>query len=159
VESSVTVLWGLLALLLIALTQAPRIPAVFSTKAKPAPVAATSVAGPSYSQARVNNLEFAKANLVGTRMAHLDLRGKNFQRADAAGTIFTGSLLNGANFAGADLRGADLNNVCLRGSNLAGAQLAGADFTGADVTGATLGTTATSSAIGWGSVPTTSVCP
>jgi hypothetical protein len=152
-------LWGLLVLLFIAAMQAPRIPTLFSAKAKPAPVAATSVSGPAYTQAEVTRLEFAKANLVGARLGRLDLRGKTFRGASAAGAIFTGSLLNGANFAGADLRGADLRRVCLRGSNLTGAQLAGADFTGADVSGATLGATNTSDTIGWGSVPASSVCP
>ena len=77
--------WGLLFLLLIAVTQAPRIPALFPAKAKPVPAASTSVAGPAYTQAKVARLEFAQANLVGGRLAHLDLRGKTFQGASAEG--------------------------------------------------------------------------
>ena len=89
---------------------------------------------------------------------HLDLRGKDFRHADAAGAVFARSLLNGANFSHADLRGADLRGACLRGAIFTRAQLAGADFTGADVTDATVAHAATDTAIGWSSISSPSVC-
>ena len=108
---------------------------VSAPKPQPSPAthaAAPRLAGLAYTQAMVTNHDFAGADLRGARLAHLDLRGEDFEHADAAGAVFTGSLLNGADFAQADLRGADLRDTCLRGSILTGASLAGADFTGAD---------------------------
>jgi len=155
-------LWGLILLLVIAATQLPRISsAVFAPKPQPSPVtraAPPSSAGPAYTQAMVADRNFVGADLRGARLAHLDLRGKDFERADAAGAVFTGSLLNGADFAQADLRGADLRDTCLRGSILTGASLAGADFTGADVTGAAVSSLATAETIGWTPISDSTAC-
>jgi hypothetical protein len=157
-------LWGvgLLLLLAIAATQLPRISsAVFAPKPQPSPVTRATtarLAGPAYTQAMVANRNFVGADLRGARLAHLDLRGKDFERADAAGAVFSGSLLNGTDFAHADLRGADLRDTCLRGSILTGASLAGADFTGADVTGATVSPLATAQAIGWTPISDSTAC-
>jgi hypothetical protein len=159
-------LWGLVILLVIAgiaVTQVQRISAVPSAvKSAPRPTATAAfpdLSGPAYTQAMVSGRDFIGADLRGARLIRLDLRGKNFQSADAAGAVYANSLLNGANFSHANLRGADLRNTCLRGADFAGAQMAGADFTGADVTGATVGTTVTSQAIGWASIPASSTCP
>lgn len=158
--------WGLLVLLLIAaiaVTQVPRLSAVFSARGakhnQAAPTALPTLSGPAYTQAMVVGRDFIGANLSGAQLMRLDLRGKDFQHADAAGAVFAGSLLNGANFSYADLRGADLRGTCLRGAEFTGADLAGADFTNADVTGATVASAATSTAIGWASGSASSVCP
>lgn len=157
--------WGLVVLLLIAaiaVTQVSRLSAVFSARGAKHNQAASAVlptlSGPAYTQAMVAAHNFIGANLRGARLVHLDLRGKSFRHADAAGAIFAGSLLNGANFSHADLRGADLRGTCLRGAKFTGADLAGADFTDADVTAATVPPAATSSAIGWASGSASSVC-
>jgi len=158
-------IWGLAALLAIAvivITQVPRTSAK-APAPRPKPSAATPsvtplLSGPVYTQAMVTGRNFADADLRGAVLQHLDLRGKDFQWAHAAGAVFAGSLLNGANLSHADLRGADLRDACLRGAILTGAELAGADFTGADVTGAMITPTATSTAIGWASIPSASVC-
>lgn len=158
--------WGLVVLLLIAaiaVTQVPRLSAVFSARGakhnQAAPAVPPTLSGPAYTQAMVAGRNFIGANLRGARLVRLDLRGKSFQHADGAGVVFAGSLLNGANFSHADLRGADLRGTCLRGANFTGANLAGADFTNADVTAATVTPAATSSAIGWASGSASSVCP
>ena len=168
-------LWGLVILLVIAgvfATQVPRISSIFSvprpkhglvavprTNYSPvAPTVTPTLSGPAYTQAMVAGRDFIRADLRGALLAHLDLRGKSFQRAEAAGAVFAGSLLNGANLSHADLRGADLRNTCLRGANLTGAKLAGADFTGADIIGATVTPTEPSKAIGWASISIPSPC-
>jgi hypothetical protein len=158
--------WGLVVLLLIAataVTQVPRLSAVFSPRGAKhnhvAPALLPTLSGTAYTQVMVVGRDFIGANLRGARLVRLDLRGKDFQDADAAGAMFAGSLLNGANFSHADLRGADLRGACLRGAEFNGANLAGADFTNADVTGATVASTSTSTAIGWGSGSESSVCP
>jgi hypothetical protein len=157
--------WGLVVLLLVAaitVTQVPRLSEVFSARGakhnQAAPAAPPTLSGPAYTQAMVVGRNFIGANLRGARLVRLDLRGKGFQHADAAGAIFAGSLLNGANFAHADLRGADLRGTCLRGAKFTGANLSGADFTNADVTAATVPPAATSSAIGWASGSASSAC-
>jgi hypothetical protein len=159
-------LWGLVVLLVIAViaaTQVPRVSAMFSAPGpeprSAAPTVAPTLSGPAYTQAMVAGRNFIGADLRGARLMHLDLRGKNFQRADAAGAVFAGSLLNGANLSDADLRGADLSGTCLHGATLTGAELSGADFTGADVTGATVTPAATSETIAWASISAPSVCP
>lgn len=144
-------------------SQVPRLSAIFAKEAKARPSAtATStptLSGRAYTQAMIADRDFTRADLRGARLIHLDLRGKNFQHAHAAGAVFADSLLNGANFSHADLRGADLRDTCLRGAILANTDLSGADFTGADVTGALVTPSATSLAIGWASIPASSVCP
>jgi hypothetical protein len=158
-------LWGLVVLLAIAvivITQVPHISGI-APAPRPKPSAATPsvkplLSGPVYTQAMVTGRNFANADLRGAVLQHLDLRGKDFRWVHAAGAVFAGSLLNGANLSHADLRGADLRDACLRGAILTGAELAGADFTGADVTGAMITPTATSTAIGWASIPSASVC-
>ncbi|MGH3068088.1 MAG: pentapeptide repeat-containing protein [Streptosporangiaceae bacterium] len=139
----------------ITLTRLPRIDGLLPVPAKPGIVSTSgpALSGADYTQAMVGDAGFAGADLRGARLEHLDLRGQDFKRANASGAIFAGSLLNGANLSHADLRGADLRDTCLRGATLIGAKLAGADFTGADVTGATVKAGATTSAIGWGSIP------
>ena len=154
-------LWGLLALAVLAATQVPRLSHVFSADSSPRAVAATSapgLSGVAYSQAMVESMNFANTDLRGARMVNLDLRGKEFRGVDAAGAMFSGSLLDGADFSGADLRGADFSGACLQGSDLTGAKLAGANFTGADVAGTSTNHAATSSALGWNSVVTSSRC-
>jgi hypothetical protein len=154
-------LWGLVILLVMVATQVPRISSMVSPGPKLssiAPAAAPTSSGQVYTQAMVARRDFIHANLRGARLAHLALRGKDFDRADAAGAVFTGSLLNGANFSHADLRGADLRDTCLRGSILTGTKLAGADFTGADVTGAIVTPTVISKTIGWATVSDSSAC-
>lgn len=158
--------WGLVVLLLIAaiaVTQVPRLSAVFSAHGAKNTQAATAalptLSGPAFTQAMVAGRNFIGANLHGARLVRLDLRGQSFQNADAAGAVFAGSLLNGANFSYADLRGADLRDTCLRGAIFTGANLAGTDFTNADVTDATVAAAATYSAIGWASDSASSVCP
>lgn len=158
-------LWGLVVLLVIAAiaaTQVPRLHAIFSAPAhKPSLAGTTSVptlSGPVYTQAMVAGRNFAHADLRGALLAHLDLRGKNFYHVNAAGAVFAGSLLNGVNLSHADLRGADLRGACLRGAILIGARLGGADFTGADVTDTTITPAATSTAMGWASISSPSVC-
>lgn len=158
--------WGLgilIAIGAITLTQVPRLSATVATGAKPRPTAAVTgtppLSGRAYTQGMIGSRDFARADLRGARLIRLDLRGKSFQYADAAGAVFAGSLLNGANLSHADLRGADLRGACLRGADLAGADLAGTDFTGADVTGAVVSPAATAQAIAWGSVPSPQVCP
>lgn len=158
--------WGLVVLLVLAgivVTQVPRLSTVFSAQGpKPSPTASLaipSLSGTAYTQATAASRSFVSADLRGDRLIRLDLRGRSFLDADAAGAVFAGSLLNGANFSHADLRGADLRGTCLRGANLAGAQLAGADFTNADVTDATVTRATTSQAIGWASIPASPVCP
>jgi hypothetical protein len=156
-------LWGLVFLLAIAATQAPRIASMLSgstakprmeASARPRPkvsAVAPVLSGPDYTQAMVTGRDFIGADLHGARLAHLDLRGQDFKGADAAGAIFTGSLLNGVNLSHVDLRGAVLRYTCLRGAYLSGADLAGADFTGADVTGAMVKPRKAAKAIGWAS--------
>lgn len=157
--------WGLVVLLIaaIAVTQVPRLSAVFSAHEaknnKAASAVLPTLSGPAYTQAMVGGRSFIGANLRGARLVRLDLRGKDFQHAHAAGAVFAGSLLNGANFSHADLRGADLRGTCLRGAIFTGAKLTGADFTNADVTAATVAPAATSSAIGWASGSASSACP
>lgn len=158
--------WGLVILLLIAataVTQVPRLSALFSahgaTNNQAAPAVSPTLSGPAYTQGMVADRNFIGANLSGARLVRLDLRGKSFQHANAAGVVFAGSLLNGANFSHADLRGADLRGTCLRGADFTGADLAGADFTNADVTDATVASAAISSTIGWALGSASSVCP
>jgi Pentapeptide repeats (8 copies) len=158
--------WGLGILIVIgviALTQRPRLAAIAAADAKARPAATAAgmptLSGLSYTQAMVAGRDFARGDLRGARLLRLDLRGKSFLYANAAGAVFTGSLLNGANLSHADLRGADLRDTCLRGANLANADLSGADFTGADVTGAIVTPAATARAIAWGSISSASVCP
>jgi len=158
-------LWGLLilaAVAAVAATQLPRIEAISAaSRPRPSSTAASatpSLVGPVYTQAMVTGRSFARADLRGAILAHLDLRGKDFQGADAAGAVFAGSLLDGVNLSHVNLRGANLAGACLRGAILTKAELAGADFTGADVTGATITPATTSSAIGWASIPASSVC-
>ena len=147
----------------ITITQVPRLSAIVAAEPKASPAATATgtptLSGQAYTQPMVAIRDFAWADLSGTQLIHLDLRGKNFLHADAAGAVFAGSLLNGANLSHADLRGADLRDTCLRGANLAYADLSGADFTGADVTGAIVCPGATSQAIAWASVPQSPVCP
>jgi hypothetical protein len=163
-------LWGLLILLAIAATQAPRIASMLSgvtskprteAPARPRPAAsavAPALSGPDYTQAMVAGRDFIGADLHGARLAHLDLRGQNFRGADVAGVIFAGSLLNGVNLSHADLRGADLRYSCLRGAKLTGTDLAGADFTGADITGTIVRPRQVAKAIGWASGESPSPC-
>ncbi len=157
-------LWGLgvlAAIGVIAVTQVPRLSAIFSAepKASLGATATPALSGPAYTQVMVATRDFISADLRGAQFLHLDLRGTDFQYADAAGAVFAGSLLNGANFSHADLRGADLRDTCLRGATLTNADLSGADFTGADVTGAIVTPAATAQATGWASIPASSVCP
>lgn len=156
--------WGLGFLVVIgviAVTQVPRLSTIFAagSKASPAVTATPTLSGPAYTQVMVASRDFIHADLRGAQLVRLDLRGKNFQYAEAAGAVFAGSLLNGANLSHADLRGADLRDTCLRGAILTNADLSGADFTGADVTGAVVTPAATAQAIGWASIPAASVCP
>jgi len=161
-------LLGLVILILlviagIAATQVPRISAMRSAPTPKHSQATSTIgptlSGPSYTQAMVAGRDFVDVDLRGALLAHLDLRGKNFQGADAAGAVFAGSLLTGANLSHTDLRGADLRDACLRGATLTGAVLVGADFTGADITDATVTSAALSKAIGWAAVSAPSVCP
>src|SRR5579863_7931024 len=148
-------LWGLVVLLAVAgtaVTQGPRLRTAYAAgKHRPAPAApAVPISsGPAYTPAMVADRNFTGADLNGARLVRLDLRGKDFQDASAAGAIFAGSFLNGANLSHDNLRGADFRSACLRGANLTGAQMAGADFTGADVTGATVTPGALFDTIGW----------
>jgi hypothetical protein len=155
-------LWGLLAVVgigVILATQVPRISEISSSpRSKPSPAAAPALSGLAYTQAEVAERSFAGADLHGAVLMHLDLRGKDFQRADAAGAVFARSLLNGVNLSRANLRGANLRDACLRGAILIGAQLAGADFTGADVTGAAVASAAAATATGWASTSASSAC-
>ena len=114
--------------------------------------------GVVYTPSMVIGHDFAAADLRGTYMTDLDLRGKDFQRADAAGAVLAGSFLSGADFSRANLRGADLRGTCLRGANLTGAELVGTDFTGADVTDVTVTSSALAKAIGWSSTAPSSAC-
>lgn len=158
--------WGFGILIVIGViiaTQVPRLSTIVADKTKASPSATATgtptLSGKAYTQDMIANRQFIRADLRGARLVHLDLRGKSFMHANAAGAVFAGSLLNGTDLSHADLRGADLRDTCLRGADLAGADLSGADFTGADVTGAIVTPGATSAAIAWASIPTSSVCP
>lgn len=148
-------LWGLVALLAIAglaVMQEPRLRVACSAReSKPGPAGATAptLSGLVYTPAMVADCNFKGADLSGARLVHLDLRGKDFQDANATGAMFTDSLLSGVNLSHANLRGADLRGTCLRGANLTGTKLAGANFTDAEVTGVTISPGAVSDAIGW----------
>lgn len=154
VGTPIAVVWGLFVLLLIAGVTIMQVPGLGPTHG-PVPKAATSLtprvsSAHACSQFTVSGRGFTGADLRGARLAHLDLRGRNFQRADGADTEFEGRLLNGINFAHADLRGANPRDICLRGAGLTGTQLANADFTGADVTDVAVTPGVASQAIGWG---------
>lgn len=93
---------------------------------------------PDLSDAKLDDLGLAAANLAGCKMIGAWLVGVRMQDADLSAADLSGAVMSSAWLWGANLSGTNLRETRLDGANLLSANLQGADLTGAHLSSAHL---------------------